>query len=97
MIEEELAPVQNKEMVVLMPERMALVHMVNRAQNSAQIELPTSLVNCVIRPPYDTTLNNLQFLRFDSGQYEADRLNLLYESGFPKFGSKSNNIRGWYF
>lgn len=75
---EELAPVQNEEVIVLMPERMALVRMVNRAQNSARPELPTSLVDCVILPPYDITLNNLQFLQFDSGQDDPDRLLIFY-------------------
>lgn len=73
-IREEVQNIHNEEVQVLLPERQTLLRMVNRNQNTNRPVIPRSLEECIILPPFDTTLQGEKFLQFDSGAGDPNRL-----------------------
>lgn len=77
-IREELVTVNNEEVLMRLPERRHLYRNINRIQNAARPRNPMSLSELEIPDPYDKTMGGDQFLQFDSGVDDENRVLIFY-------------------
>ncbi len=75
---QEVAQVQAVEVVMSLPQRNDIMRTINRAQNRNRPKNPRSLVDLEVTEPYNTTLNNQQFLQFDGDDDDGNRLLIFY-------------------
>lgn len=71
---EEMQGVRNEEVLSNLPQRMALVRMVNRRQVKNRPPMPRTLQELQILNPYDVTARDDRFLLYDSGRGDRDRV-----------------------
>lgn len=80
---DELARVQDNEVISNLPQRNDVIRTLNRVQNRNRPNNPQSLDDLIINPPYTTTFNGERFLQFDSrfdgdGEDLGDRFLMFY-------------------
>ena len=93
-IREELQNVENEATQALLPERQAVLRMVNRQQNRNHPVIPRTLQECSILEPYDKTVLGEQFLRYDSGVGDNNRILIFTTNDLLRHLSRSNIILG---
>ncbi|PSN39509.1 hypothetical protein C0J52_21142 [Blattella germanica] len=72
--------VVNEEILVKMPDRQNIKRMINLQQNRNRPVVPRSILDVNINHPYNVTKSNEQFLLYDSGRENSDRL-LIFSTG----------------
>ncbi|PSN38021.1 hypothetical protein C0J52_24135 [Blattella germanica] len=72
--------VVNEEILVKMPDRQNIKKMINLQQNRNRPVVPRSILDVNINHPYNVTKSNEQFLLYDSGRENSDRL-LIFSTG----------------
>lgn len=77
-VADEVGHLVDEEVIMNLPEQMALLRQVNRHQNRTRPPLPQRLADINIIHPYDQTLQNENFLQFDSGINDRNRLMIFY-------------------
>lgn len=98
-VREEQAKVRSEEAITLKPEIHAQLRTTNRYQNVYRPTLRRSLEELDIVPLYTLTLNGQQFLRFDFGRGENDKIMIGYLGQTKRcvsFLEACNNSR-WHF
>ena len=78
LIQEELRPIINSDVLIGITEKTSLLRKVNRIQNSSRPCIPELCSQCIILPPYDKTYLGEDFLRYDSGVNDPDRILIFY-------------------
>lgn len=73
-VQEALANITDKEVIVHLPERQGLLRNVNRHQNVHHPPLPQIMIQAEIVEPYNKTTNGRDFLQYDSGLNDPDRI-----------------------
>lgn len=97
-LQEELQNVRSTEVLVRLPERRTLFRQINRVQNRQRPVNPRSLEELIFREPYTKTLDSKQFLQYDSGPEDQNRIVLFYvEEGLIKLcASRSIDADGTF-
>ena len=75
----ELENISDDEIVINLPERMALIRNINRQQNERRPNLPRNLGDIEIIPPYNRTINGGNFLQADTGRDDENRTLIFYD------------------
>ena len=91
-VQEAIREIRDVDVLVDVSERTALLKMVNRYQNSTRPALPSHVQNCIIESPYNLTYTGNEFLRFDSGPFDANRVIIFYSDLGLKSIARSNQL-----
>lgn len=78
-VQEELETVRNEEVLPeRLPERRNLLRLINRQQNMSRPTNPISINELQILQEYQRTISNSQFLQYDSGIEDENRILIFY-------------------
>lgn len=87
-----LREVVNEGVIANLPEKNTLIWTIHRIQNRHRPSTPQTLSDLIILPPYNRTLKNDLFLKYDSGPDDPERFLVFYTSTSLQRLCNSRNV-----